>query len=60
MQSLVALHYYAKAALETELAKGVADAVAKRLDAQVGKAIKMVTVDVKKKMEDMSRECRNR
>ena len=53
VQSLVALHHYAKAAYETELAKGVADAVAKKLDVQVGEAIKVATSEARKKMEDM-------
>ncbi|RDX41827.1 hypothetical protein OH76DRAFT_1489152 [Lentinus brumalis] len=56
VQSLVALHYYAKAAFETELEKGVAEAAGKRLDAQVTTAIKAATADARKQFEGMVKD----
>ncbi|RPD71580.1 hypothetical protein L226DRAFT_562222 [Lentinus tigrinus ALCF2SS1-7] len=56
VQSLVALYHYAKAAFETELAKGVADVVAKKLNTQVDTAIKAATADARRQMEGMVKD----
>ncbi len=53
VQSLVALHYYAKAAFEAELATGVTEAIATKLDSRVGEAVKKATSETRKHLEGM-------